>query len=171
MQTCQECGNHDVRVVDRAGAVVHECGLCGASFGDRAAVRSVSLADEAASRGVAAGLWPLARVLERLRGFGLGACSEGSAGGWPSFELVVEGQEALVELENLAKSMRLAAGGLRCRWSLEVRFEQALVVVVQAGAGLGSRRDAGVDVDALAQQLERDMRLSWWRSTTRQDLR
>ncbi|MFN3240319.1 MAG: zf-TFIIB domain-containing protein [Planctomycetota bacterium] len=163
MQTCPECGNHDMRVVQRDGASVHECGLCGATFGDRRAVRGAELADEAFARGVDEEIWPLARVLERLPGFTLGSCSAGGRGGLPFVELVVAGHEALVQLENLAKAVRLAAGALRCRWLLEARFENTLVVVVRADGGEQELRDARIDVEALARHVDRDMRLTWWR--------
>ena len=160
-----------MRVVERDGGAVHECGLCGATFGDRRAVRGVSLADEAARRGVDPEIWPLARVLEQLPGFTLGSASAGGRGGLPSVELVVSGQEALVQLENLAKALRLAAGGLRCAWLLEARFEQTLVLVVRAEGAPEQLRDARLDVDALAQQLDRDTRLAWWRRAAAADSR
>ncbi|MGC6489051.1 MAG: hypothetical protein ACON4Z_15490, partial [Planctomycetota bacterium] len=66
-------------------------------------------------------------------------------------------------LENLGKSLRLAAGALRCRWLLEVRFEQALVVVVRVDGAAAALRDARVDVEMLAGAVERDQRRPWWR--------
>ena len=160
-----------MRVVELDGGSVHECGLCGATFGDRRAVRSAGLADEAMRRGVDPEVWPLARVLEQLPGFTLGSASGGGRGALPSVELVVSGQEALVQLENLAKALRLAAGGLRCDWLLEARFEQSLVLVVRADGAPDELRDARLDVDALAQQLDRDTRLAWWRRATGADSR
>lgn len=152
-----------MRVVERDGASVHECGLCGATFGDRRAVRGAELAGEALARGIEEEVWPLARVLENLPGFTLGTCSAGGRGHLPFVELVVSGQEALLQMENLAKAVRLGAGALRCRWRLEVRFENTLVLVVGADGGEQDLRDARIDIEALAHQVERDMRLTWWR--------
>ena len=149
-----------------AGGAVHECGLCGARFGERRAVRESALEAEALRRGVAPEVWPLAKVLDALPGFALGSACGRAQGELPMVTLIVSGQEALVQLENLAKVLRLAAGRLRCRWSIEVRFEQALVVVVYATGRASSARDACVDVEELAQQVDRSSRLSWWRHAT-----
>ncbi len=152
-----------MHAVERDGGTLHECGLCGATYGDRRVVQGASLAVEADASGVAHEIWPLARVLERLPGFELGACRAGGAGELPSIELVVVGHAALVQLENLAKALRLAAGSLRCRWMLEARFELTLSVFVRALGDATDLRCARIDVETLAQQLERDARLSWWR--------
>ena len=152
-----------MRVAERDGVAVHECGLCGSTFGARRAVQGMALADEARMRGIDDEIWPLARVLEQLPGFDLGSSSAGGRDGLPFVELVVSGRDALVQLENLAKALRLAAGGLRCRWRIEVRFEHCLLVVVGAAGAASDLRDARIDCEALGQQIERDMRLAWWR--------
>lgn len=163
MQTCDECGNHDMRAIERAGGVVHECGLCGATYGDRRAAGGAAAEREAEARGVGAAIWPLARALEELPGFALGACEPGAAGRPPSVELLVTASAAVTSLENLSKSLRLAAGQLRCRWLLEARFEQALVILLRVEEAAGSLRDAHLDVEVLAAAVERDRRRPWWR--------
>ena len=52
---------------------------------------------------------------------------------------------------------------LRCRWLLEARFEHTLAIVVKVAGDDSLLRDARIDVGALAQQIERDSRLTWWR--------
>jgi hypothetical protein len=163
VQTCDECGNHDMRAIARAGGVVHECGLCGATYGDRRAAGGAAAEREAAARGVQAAIWPLARALEQLPGFALGACKPGAAGGSPSVELLVTGAASVTSLENLSKSLRLAEGQLRCRWLLEARFEQALVVLLRVDGADASLRDAHLDVEVLAAAVDRDRRRPWWR--------
>jgi len=167
---CPECGNHDmaVRVVD--GAPVHECGLCGARFGARLAVEALADAEEARQRGVAAAVWPLVRVLERLPGLCVrsSAAPEPVARTLPFVELGATSAEALVQLENLAKSLRLSAAALRLHWVVEVEYQHHLAFVLKPRHGGGpvappAVRDAGVDLDVLPRQLARDMRLSWWR--------
>lgn len=152
-----------MRVTARAGGVVHECGLCGATFGERRAAERVNVNSEAAARGVPAELWPLARTLAQLPGMSLGACAAGRPGMSPAIELLVTGHEALTSLENLTKSLRLAAGQLRCAWLLEARFERALVVQVRVDGAGAAHRDALLDVEVLAGAVERDMRRPWWR--------
>ncbi|MFK7742574.1 MAG: hypothetical protein AB8H80_19845 [Planctomycetota bacterium] len=174
MNTCQECGNHDMHAKRLDGATVHECGLCGAQFGDRGAVENLERCDEATRRGVDPRIWPLGRVLEGLPGVELGAMSAGGEGGQrdasglqlPFVELVVIGAEALLSMENLAKTLRLAMGSLLCTWRIEARFELALVFQLTIALRDQHRlRDAYIDVEALAKQLERNQRLQWWRRT------
>lgn len=168
--TCPECGNHDMRVCVVDGAPVHECGLCGAHFGERLAVETLHDAEEARHRGVQGGIWPLVRVLERLPGLAVrtSLAADPSLAVLPFVELGATSPEALVQLENLAKSLRLGAGGLRLHWIVEVEYQHHLAFVLKPRHGggavpLGLVRDAALDVDVLRRQLERDMRLSWWR--------
>lgn len=163
LDTCPECGNHDMRAVKLASGTVIECGLCGEQFGERRAVTGSGLLSEAEQRGIDSLIWPLARVLERLDGMDLGASSAGHGEQLPFVDLVVVGQQALLQIENLAKAMRLAEGSLRCRWRLEARFEHTLVLLVSPALKNSTLRDARIDIEVLAQQIERDMRLTWWR--------
>lgn len=145
-----------------AGATVYECGLCGAQIGDRRAVDAFGRVDEAARHGVEPEIWPLVRALAGLEGFARGAASAGAPDRLPFVEVVVTGQAALTEVENVTKTLRLAARSLRCRWRFEARFEQTLVFVLTTSAR-DSLRDAHIDVEVLAEQLERNRRLAWWR--------
>lgn len=163
MDTCPECGNHDMRAVQNAGGTVIECALCGEQYGDRTATNKSSLALEAERRRVDVLIWPLARILEQLPGLDLGATSAGSGESLPFVDLVVVGQAALLQIENLAKAMRLAEGSLRCRWRIEARFEHTLVFLVSPALKNSTLRDSRIDIDVLAQQIDRDMRLTWWR--------
>ncbi|MFT4511681.1 MAG: hypothetical protein ACI89X_002329 [Planctomycetota bacterium] len=152
-----------MRPVKLDSGTVIECGLCGEQFGERRAVTSSSLSEEAEQRRIDAMIWPLARILERLPGMDLGATCAGTAGTLPYVDLVVVGQDALLQVENLAKSMRLATGSLRCRWRIEARFEHTLVFLIAPAVKDTTLRDARIDIEVLAQGIERDMRLTWWR--------
>jgi len=152
-----------VRTLD--GASVFECGLCGAQFGDSRAMRRLQDAEEATRAGVDEEVWPLVRALSRLPGLRVGSSSGGSVERHtlPSVELLVTGAAALGQLENLAKALRLMQGGLRCLWQCTVHYERALTFVLTATGSASNLRDARIDLEAIARQLERDMRLSWWR--------
>lgn len=156
-----------VRVVDRSA--VHECELCGARFGERRAVQAVKGIDDARDRGVDPRIWPLVGALEVLPGVTVRTAVVGSPeqATAPRVEFVVHESAALVQLENLAKSLRLAAGSLRRRWCLEVEFEQVLLFVLRPRAGGGAHADAVLDVETLAAAIARDSRLSWWRHAKR----
>ena len=152
-----------MRSVALDGATLMECGLCGEQFGDRRAVMDQALADEATERGIDKIIWPLARLLGQLPGLSLAGAAAGTSMRPPSVELVVTGQDALLQIENVAKALRLAAGSLRCQWNIVARFEHSLVFCVAPVATSGSLRDARGDIGVLAQHIERDMRLRWWR--------
>ncbi len=152
-----------MRSVELDGATVIECGLCGEQFGARNAVTGLALADEATQRGIDPIIWPLARILEQLPGLSLGSALPGSNEQPPSVDLVVTGQDALLQIENVAKALRLAEGSLRCPWRIEARFDYSLVFVVSPPATGSTLRDARLDIEVLAQHIDRDMRLTWWR--------
>jgi hypothetical protein len=157
-----------VRVVD--GATVHECGLCGARFGVRLAIEALDDADAARERGVAREVWPLVRVIAALPGLHVraAAASDAVARTLPFVELSVTSAAALVQLENLAAALRLAAGSLRLHWILEVEHQHQLVFVLKPRHGGGAVsaaavRDAAIDVDVLQRSIDGYRRLSWWR--------
>lgn len=170
MDTCPECGNSDVRVQTVAGAPVHECGLCGARFGDRWAVEAIDDRDQARERGFDPAVWPLVRALEALPGLHV---RDAHAGGLqpptlPFVELAGTDQRLLLQLENLAKSLLLGAAAMRCHWIVEVEYRRHLAFVLKprhAGGGIapGTVRDAQQDLEPLRRHLERDARLGWWR--------
>lgn len=170
METCPECGNTALQVRSAGSARIHECGLCGAQFGDHAALTELADRAAAAQRGVAWPIWPLVRVLEALPGL---AVRDSQAGGLqpptlPFVELGGADARVLVQLENLAKSLQLGAGGLRCHWVVEVEYRRHLAFVLKPRHGGGPvavehARDAQHDLDRLRRNLERDVRLGWWR--------
>jgi len=170
LDTCPECGNHDMRVRVVDGLSVHECGLCEARFGDRRALTNLADAEEAHLHGVDRVVWPLVRTLRPLPGL----CVRKSAGGdldartLPFVELGATGIEALHQLENLAKFLRLSAGGLRLHWIVEVEYQHHLAFVLKprhpgGAVSLGEARDARIDLEVLAKHLARDTQLAWWR--------
>ena len=163
MDICPECGNSHVHAQRSAAGVVYVCELCGEQFGERRALAGNTAEDAARQRGVPAQMWPLVCCLERLPGFSLAGASAGADGGpAAAVELFLTGAEALRSLENLAKSLRLMAATLRCRWRLEVRFDLALTLSVTADA-TPFVREAWIDAEEMAERVERDQRLSWWR--------
>ncbi|MEO6593920.1 MAG: hypothetical protein ABIP94_04120 [Planctomycetota bacterium] len=170
MHTCPECGNTDMQSRAIDGAPVYECGLCGARFGERHAMATLTAAEQARERGVDPAVWPLVRMLDRLPGLLVRAAADGGGApvSLPFVELAVRSGEAIVQLENLAKSLQLVAGLLHHRWVLEVEFQQHLVFVLRPRLGGGTTaaahaRDARLDLEILAQQFESYCRLRWWR--------
>ena len=170
VQVCPECGNHgmDARVV--AEATVHECTLCGARIGDPAALAALDDLEQARARGIAVGVWPLVRALERLAGVCVRAARapDGEARTLPFVELGATSGEALRELENLCKSLQLAASALRLHWVVELEYQRHLAFVLKPRHGggpvaLATVHDAAHDAEVLAQRLDRDRRLAWWR--------
>ena len=167
---CPECGNSDMSVRVADGVPIHECGLCGAHFGERRVVESLDDAEEARQRGVAVEVWPLVRALDRVKGLAVrDACAGDIAQKTlPFVALAIAGPSALVQLENLAKSLLLGAGALKRHWIVEVEYHRHLSFVLKPrhGGGLVTQeqvRDARADLDRLRRHLERDVKLQWWR--------
>ncbi|MGB3967379.1 MAG: hypothetical protein WBO45_11680, partial [Planctomycetota bacterium] len=146
------------------------CGLCGARYGDRAAVARLRDLDDAARSGVEPGIWPLVGALQQLPDLSVRASGAGDAAArtLPWVELGAAGPAALVQLENLVKVLRLAAGSLRLHWVIEVEYQHHLAFVLKPRHGGGPVAPATVeqgaaDVLTLRQHLERARRLQWWR--------
>ncbi|MBL8751135.1 MAG: hypothetical protein JNK78_18400 [Planctomycetes bacterium] len=170
MLTCLECGNQDMRVRVAGGTPIHECALCGARFGDRDAIEALADAEEAKARGVSPLVWPLCRALDRLPGIVVREAHAGDADTrvLPFVEIGAASSDALVQLENLAKSLQLAAAELRGHWVVEVEFRRHLAFVLKPRHGGGSVgreqvRDAQLDLDVVRRHFERDGKLGWWR--------
>ncbi len=169
MDTCPECGNHDMRVRLVDGVPVHECGLCGAEFGDRAVLAALEDAATARERGYAAAVWPLVRALDVLPGLVVREAQAGDVQACvlPFVELGVRGTEGLGSLENLAKLLQLAARALACHWIVEVEYRRHLAFVLKPRHGGGPvpaplAQGAQGDLAVLRAEIERSTRLSWW---------
>jgi hypothetical protein len=159
-----------MRVRVQAGTPIHECGLCGARFGERLAVEALDDAEVARQRCVPELVWPLVRALERLPGLHVREASAGDEASrtLPFVELGLVDADALVQIENVAKSLLVAAGGLKCHWVVEVEYRRHLAFVLKPRHGGGAIateqvRDARIDLSMLWRNFERDSRLGWWR--------
>ena len=169
MDPCIECGCANLCAHVIAGTSVLECELCGALSGDARAVQAFEDRREASTAGVDSGLWPLVRQLQALPSVTVHAhaSAEHAADGRPSISLLVMDGSGLAQLDNLAKSLLLAAGELQLQWAIEVVYEAVMLFVLRpvAVSGAGPRSPAvAADVDLLARAIERNQRLSWWRS-------
>lgn len=171
---CDECGNRAVVSVERDGVAVLECSLCGALAGDDEAVVRVQLAREARERGYDPLVYPLVRILDRIAGLRVARAGAGVPAQrvWPFVQMHTTDGRALVGVENLVKSLALAAagsGGLH--WVVEVEFQTRLTFTLKPRFHRDTDRiDAAVvvqaqrDLERLRANLERHMRLSWWRA-------
>lgn len=169
MDSCLECGSDDVRPQAFDGAAVHECGLCGALLGDRAAVQAVLDERQADEAGVPPSLWPLVRTLNALDGLHSdgGDAGNRAQGRPPQVQWSVLAPQGLVQTENLVKSLEVARGSLRLAWMVEVQHGQTLLFVLR----LRDRQpltpaefdSAVADLGDLRLAIERNSRLSWWR--------
>lgn len=173
MSYCSECGNHDVRSELRDGRLVHVCSLCAALFGDPVAVQSLTDEQEAQAAGCDVVIWPLLRCLGRLPGLKVVRHHAGdvAAQTLPFVHLSAHGNDGLLQLENLAKSLLLSARAFRLHWVLEVEYQSRLVVALKPRAlvaelGTGVVGAARGDLPQIARCLDRDRRLSWWRQPT-----
>lgn len=160
-----------MRVRTAGGAVVHECGMCGARYGERRVVHGIELAEEARARGIDAAVWPLVKALEDLPSL----CVFDAVGGDPErgvLPFVAIGAKdpgALLQLENLTKSLLLGAAALHRHWVLEVEYQRHLAFVLKPrhpGGAVAAEvvRAARSDLGTLQRHLVRDAKLGWWRT-------
>ncbi len=169
---CDECGGRSLRPTRVEGREVLECELCGALHGDESSVRKALLAREGRDRGFDPEIYPLVQALDRIPGLRVTLAVAGDARDriWPFVQMRVLDPRALVGVENLTKSLALAAAGATLHWVVEVEYATHLVFTlkprfhrdvdrIDAEAIERARRDLG----RLAANLERDMHLPWWR--------
>src|SRR5262245_54657256 len=122
MESCSECGNRAVATRHHDGQSVLECELCGALSGSADAVRGVLEARAARGRGIDPAAFPLVRALGELKGLRVDAHGGGdrSRGALPFVAFQVLDTRGLQQLENLGKSLQLAARTLELAWTIEL---------------------------------------------------
>ncbi len=170
---CDECGNRALAAVELEGVALLECELCGSLAGDDLAVGQVLLVREARERGYDPLVYPLVRALDRIAGLRVTRAGAGDKEQrvWPFVQMHGVDGRALIALENLTKSLALAAarsGGLH--WVVEVEYQARLTFTLKPRFHRDTDRiDAAAvgqaqrDLARVCENLERDMHLSWWR--------
>lgn len=147
-------------------ATVLECELCGALAGDPASIRRAQDARRAEAAGIDAALYPLVRVLSTFPGLVVRDCGMRRDGeDMPFVEINLSGPAGLLQVENVAKSLRLQPPGLP--WTISVEYRDALAFVLTVLPGASSNEGVAAalrrDLEVMPQSLERHSRLSWWR--------
>lgn len=173
MARCEECGGRVLAPRREDGVEVLECELCGALQGDDAAVARALLAREARERGYDPAVYPLVRALARVGGLRVAAADAGDpeAPTWPFVQFAAIGpREGMIGLENLVKTLALAARELAAHWVVEAEFQARLLFTLKPRFHtdvdrIDARRvlAARDDLDRLRAAIERNMLLSWWR--------
>jgi hypothetical protein len=170
VEKCTECGNSHVEILVVDGGAVHECQLCGALFGEVAAVDSLQQQRAARLAGVEERIWPIVAALDRLPGIRVVRSHAGDVAALtlPFVQFAVQGSDGIVQLENLAKSLLLAARGHHLHWVVEVEYQSRLVFALKPRPpalpiAATAVRDAFSDLDPIGRAIARDSRLSWWR--------
>jgi len=165
MDVCVECGSTNIASRLDTDGLVYECRLCGALGGNAAAVQRLLDADQARAQGVSPVVWPLVQGLQSLPGIRVHGSDGGDPrrGAMPFVQWQVLDGRGLMQLENVAKSLQLAAAVLQCAWAIEVGFESTLLFTLRPRDATGSVASAQADAGLLQRSLDRDSRLSWWR--------
>lgn len=170
MTICEECGSRLLAPIRESGVHLFQCGLCGALAGDSEAVAIVESAREARERGLDPAIHTLVRLLEGQAGLRVVASSGGDPEAliWPFVQMSATAA-SLVTIENLAKSLRLAARGHELHWIIEVEFTHGLVFTLKPRFHRSIDkitpelvRRAAADLERIRNNLTRDQHLSWW---------
>lgn len=171
MVVCEECGSRDVRPIVVDGLPVGECGLCGALSGADANVERVQLRREAEDLGVHPSIYPLVHLLHRLEGLRVVRSEAGdpAARVWPYVQIGFQAAPPRT-IENLVKSIALGNAGSDIHWVFELEYQQQLVMTLKPRFHTDVQRIGPADVERaredlgrIQRNLQRDMRLSWWR--------
>jgi hypothetical protein len=174
MERCDECGTRNLAPVVLEGLRVLECGLCGALAGDDHAVSRLLHIREARESGIHPDVYPLIRVLGKILHFTVVSSHGGDAEArvWPFVQMGIEHPDAIGGLENLAKSLAMSARGHDIHWVIEVEYRHRLVFTLKPRfhrdpdrIGPDLVRAARADMERIRRNLERDMRLGWWRES------
>ena len=171
---CEECGSSNLQWQRIEGVETLVCGLCGSVAGDDEASARALQALEARAKGHHPDVWPLVKALDRIRGLHVVRSDPGDpeARTWPFVQMVAtEPKAAPTALENLVKSLALGAPGHDVHWVVEVEYQTRLLFTLKCRfhrdvdrVGRELLLRARQDLDRVRRNLERDMRLSWWRS-------
>jgi len=169
MESCPECGCSRIHARVRHGIAVRECDLCGALVDDDPAAQQVRLLQAARAHGADPLLWPLLQTLGELPGLRVLASHFGDAAALsvPFVQWSVSGAGGLLQVENVAKSLALAARSHRLHWVLEAEYLNCLAFTLKprvdpAAVSASIVAAARADLQALHEDLARNRRLSWW---------
>jgi len=170
MQSCVECGSERVQVRLRDGEAYGECELCGAVLGENEAAARTRSDREAADQGVDRQVWPVVQALARLQGLHVVASHGGDveARTLPFVQWTTTGDAGLLQLDNLAKWLALSSRSHRLHWVVELEYGHGLTFTLKPRVDprtlqLETVREAQQDLDLLHLELERNVRLSWWK--------
>lgn len=170
MQNCIECGSERVQVRLRDGEAYGECELCGAILGETGAAVRTRSDREAIDQGVDREVWPVVQALTRLRGLHVIASHGGDpeARTLPFVQWTSLGDAGLQQLDNLAKWLALSSRSHRLHWVVELEYVHGLTFTLKPRVdplrlGAETVLEAQRDLDQLHGELERNVRLSWWK--------
>jgi len=170
MQSCIECGSERVQVRLRDGEAYGECELCGAVLGENEAAARTRSDREAKEQGVDREVWPVVQALARLKGLHVVASHGGDAPArtLPFVQWTSVGDAGLLQLDNLAKWLALSSRSHRLHWVVELEYGHGLTFTLKPRVdplrlGTETVLEAQRDLDQLHRELERNVRLSWWK--------
>lgn len=170
MQNCIECGSERVQVRLRDGEAFGECELCGAVLGENEAAARTRSDREALEQGVDHEVWPVVQALGRLKGLHVVASHGGDAAArtLPFVQWTSLGDAGLQQLDNLAKWLALSSHSHRLHWVVELEYAHGLTFTLKPRVdpmllGTDTVLEAQRDLEQLHRELERNVRLSWWK--------
>lgn len=174
MDSCNECGNLSVTPKFFEGHSVFECDLCGAVTGSTTVVATIEDARDAEAVGIDGPVFAVQRAIARLDGLRVTESFGGDKARrrLPFVRFAVLDARGYVQLENLAKSLRLSSASTSMAWTVEVDYQTTLEFVLTPRVPTTRPREADIalsqsDLVSLGRAFDRDVRLSWWRHPTR----
>ncbi len=167
---CDECGCDTVRQCTLHGLVFGECTLCGTRHADARTIEAVELYEWAEKNNVHAELLPLIGVLKKINGLKYLDSSgpDEYYGLAPSvyFQLSPPSYRYLEKLMQVLEQFKPGSG---IHWTVDVSSRSGVSFRVGPSLPLSERKPTAEeiekvrrDIPALADAVDRNMRLSWW---------
>ncbi|MCA8939301.1 MAG: hypothetical protein KDB07_05825 [Planctomycetes bacterium] len=164
--TCEECGNH---ALEKRGAGLYLCTLCGAPNGDDDAVKRELLRREAKEEGYEIEIFPLVKAIRALKGVGVESAVAGDPFmRVPPYLRFTISDNRLTQLDNIMHSLELSRRALNRLWHVKVNLERSIYfelapVVDPHTIGENDVEALQIDLATLAASIKRDANLGWWR--------
>jgi hypothetical protein len=169
---CDECGCDSLRQRSIGNLVFWECSLCGFRHGDTRTLEMLEDLAWADEKGISRNIFPLVMALKKIQGLQYldSAGSDPEAGLMPSiyFQLAPESYKYLDKLIQLVETYKLKSG---TRWVIDVSSRSGISFWLRPMLPVVERKPTAEEIKSvecdpadLAEEIERNIRLSWWES-------
>lgn len=167
---CEACGNHTVDAATVEGFPILQCTMCEALTGDDDVISRIHTIRDARDAGIDVEVYPLVLTLNAISGV---RCHESSGGDpfmrVPPYVGFVVGDNRITHLDNIANSIEMLRRELSASWRIHLEVKrEGTTFMLQPQINAHDLDERSVeflqtDLEMLAQSIERNKHLSWWK--------